>query len=237
MYQGLIFPKITGRPFFYTNFVATVDGKTQVLQNTNAYWPIGSKIDYDTLVELRMYADALVHGKNTVHGFRTLNTLEDPEFQKRRKKLGKNKLLPYVVISGHPDESLTPNLKNSNAGKPILITCEKATVPEALTTILEIERVGKESIDIIKTAKLLYKKGFKHVLVEGGPRLLGSFLKERLIDEIFLTIAPKIFGNQKGKTITMVEGFLFEAKNIPKLKLISIKQVVNELYLRYCVSY
>ena len=237
MYQDITFLRIVGRPFFYTNFISTVDGKTQVLQNTNAYWPIGSKLDHDTLVELRTHADALVHGKNTAYGFRTLNTLEYPQFQKRRKAVGKNELLPYIVISGHPDESLILSLKDSKIGKPILVTTENATIPQALAEIVTIERIGKEYVDIAKTALFFNEKGFKHVLVEGGPHLLGSFLKEQLIDEIFLTIAPKIFGNKNGKTITMVEGFLFEAKNIPKLELISVKQEVNELYLRYRVSY
>src|SRR3989344_8251129 len=102
MYEGITFPTLPNRPFFYTNFVSTADGKIQVLENTNDYWPIGSKLDHDTLVELRTHADALVHGKNTAYGFRTLNTLEYPQFQKRRKAVGKNELLPYIVISGHP---------------------------------------------------------------------------------------------------------------------------------------
>lgn len=82
----------------------------------------------------------------------------------------------------------------------------------------------------------LQSKGYKHILVEGGPTLLGSFLKENLIDEIFLTIAPKIFGNDKGNTLTLVEGYLFPPKATKKLKLLSIKQIGDELFLRYRVN-
>ncbi len=69
--------------------------------------------------------------------------------------------------------------------------------------------------------------------MEGGPILLGSFLAENLLDEIFLTVAPKIFGNEPGKTLTLVESRLFPADEIRNLNLISVKQIEEELFLRY----
>lgn len=91
------------------------------------------------------------------------------------------------------------------------------------------------SHDLKQLSKDLYKKGYKNILVEGGPTLLGSFLKKNLMDEIFLTIAPKIFGSEKGSTLTLVENYLFPKEAIKKLKLLSVKQIENELYLRYKV--
>ena len=68
-YRNLKFPKIKNRPFFYTNFVQTVDGKVQVLKNTKDYWPIGSKLDHEALLELRAYSDCLIHGSNLAKEF------------------------------------------------------------------------------------------------------------------------------------------------------------------------
>ena len=175
-YQNLKFPKVKGRPFFYTNFVQTVDGKVAVKKP--GYWPIGSKTDHLLLTELRDHADCLVHGKNLAAEFGeiTLKSLAE-----------KNLNLPYLV-----------------AQRPL-----------------------KEFV------RKLHKKGYKNVLVEGGPTLLGSFLKAGFLDEIFLTIAPKIFGTEKDATLTLVENYLFPKKAIKKLKLKSVKQIENELYLRY----
>lgn len=188
-YQNLNFPKVKGRPFFYTNFVQTVDGKVAVKKEE--YWPIGNKIDHDVLMELRSYADCLIHGRNLYQQFGeiTIKSLQEKAFQNARKKLGKNPKLPYLV--------------------------------------------GIH--DLKKLTKDLYKKGYKAVLVEGGPTLLGSFLKENLIDEIFLTIAPRIFGSRTGSTLTLVEGYLFPKKAIKKLSLLSVKSLGSELYLRYKV--
>ena len=47
------------------------------------------------------------------------------------------------------------------------------------------------------------------------------------------TMTPKIFGNEPGKALTLVENRLFPAAKIKNLKLISIKQVGDELFLRY----
>ena len=76
IYRDLTFPTIKGRPFFYTNFVQTIDGKVQVTGDPKAYWPLGSEVDYQTLVTLRAQADALVHGKNTAVAFPILKNLE-----------------------------------------------------------------------------------------------------------------------------------------------------------------
>lgn len=207
LYPNLKFPKKTGRPFFYTNFVSTLDGKIQVLDQKE-YWPLGSKVDHDTLMELRAYADCLIHGSKTAQeaAEATLESLDKASFKTLRKKLGKNPVLPYYVVTNHPE-------------KFAKLASKITTVPHNLKLL----------------SKNLYKKGITNVLMEGGPTLLGSFLKANLIDEVFLTIAPKIFGSQKDKTLTLVEGILFPPKAIKKLKLLSVKPVKSEIFLRYMV--
>lgn len=190
-YPNLKFPQIKGRPFFYTNFVQTVDGKVGVKKD--GYWPIGSKLDYQVLVELRSYADCLLHGKNLASQFGeiTKKSIQKKEFKDLRKKLGKSKDLPYITVSTR---------------------------------------------DLEKMADDLYKKGYRHILVEGGPTLLASFLKANLIDEIFLTITPKIYGSETGKTLTLVEDYLFPKNAIKNLSLLSVKKAEHELFLHYKVK-
>ena len=208
VYPNLRFPKRTNRPFFYTNFVSTVDGKVQVLKNARDYWPIGSKADYQLLLELRAHADCLIHGKNLAQQFgeTTLKSLENSAFKKMRKQLGKQPALPYYIISHRP--AALADL-------------------EPRTTIV--------SSDLAILAKKLHKAGFRNVLVEGGPHLLTSFLKINLIDEIFLTITPRIFGNALGSALTLVEGYLFPKNAIINLSLLSVKKLESEIYLRYQV--
>lgn len=218
VYPNLKFPKKNGRPFFYTNFVSTVDGKIQVLENTNDYWPIGSKIDHQVLLELRTYADCLIHGGNLGREFGeiTLNSLNKPSFKLERKKLGKNPQLPYYIVTSRPEAFTAPH--TTSVGSP----------DHDLKIHIVTGPLQKLSQDLLRI-------GYKNVLIEGGPTLLGSFLKINLIDEIFLTIAPKIFGNKNSSTLTLVEGYLFPKKAIKTLSLLSCKKLGSEIYLRYKV--
>jgi dihydrofolate reductase len=76
--------------------------------------------------------------------------------------------------------------------------------------------------------KMLGNMGFKKVLIAGGGKLNSAFMKEKLIDEIYLDIEPTIFG--KGIKLFAEEDF--EAK----LKLIGTKKLSpNEIQLHYKV--
>ena len=205
IYPNLRFPKLTKRPFFYTNFVQTIDGKVKV--KIPGYWPIGSRKDHEVLMELRAHADALIHGGNLAREFgeATVKSLNKISFRTLKVKLGKNPNLPYYIITTKPKEFSRINAKVFSGNLKSLV-------------------------------KQLQNRGYKHVLIEGGPTLLGSFLKENLLDEIFLTIAPKIFGSEKDKTLTLIEGILFPPEAIKKLKLLSIKPIEDEIFLRYTLE-
>lgn len=226
-YPNLRFPKFKNRPFFYANFVASVDGKVQVTKNPKTYWPLGSEFDHQVLTELRSYADVLIHGKNTALSFSTFKNFNKQSFSA-------NKNLIYMVISNNHDEELLKNLKNKKV-KTYLVTHQSANISQKYLNLINILKLGKDMVDLRLLVNHFNKEGLKNILLEGGPNLMGSFFKENLVDEIFLTIAPKIIGNQRNSTLTMVEGFMFKPEKVKKLKLISVKEVKNELFLRYQV--
>lgn len=213
LYQNLVLPTKSYRPFFYTSFVQTADGKAYV--NKKNYWPIGSRVDYETFTDLRARADAIIDGKNTAirFGKPTIDTLHSKSFKKLRESYDKTEQMEYIVLTKTPDETLKNALKNSYGFKPTIF---------------------RE--DIQSLVRYLQKKGSKHVFVDGGPHVIASFLREKLLGEMFLTIAPKIFGNQDNKAITMVEGILLDPHEI-NLKLVSMEKVENEAYLHYKILY
>lgn len=212
IYKNLAFPRLKNRPYFITDFVSTIDGKVWV--NKNGYWPIGSKTDYETFTYLRAHSDAIIDGKNTAirFGKNTIDTINSKSFKTLRKKLGKKEDPKYFVVTRHPDNELKRALENPYDFKPIIF-----------------------SGSIKQMVQQLKKENIKHVFIDGGPQLIASFLQECLIDEVFLTIAPKIFGNEQNKTLTMVEGILFKPSHIKNLKFVSSIPYKNEIYLRYKV--
>lgn len=236
VYPDLKLPEFSDRPFYYSNFVSTIDGKVQILENTADYWPLGSELDYQTLIELRTYADVLIHGKNTALPHPTLNSLSKDAFWEWRKKNGNDRPITYLVISNNPSDDLISKLdSNHEKVKTMIVTAESAKVSNDLNHATEVVRLGKESVDLKKLSDFLFRRGHKRVLVEGGPTLMGKFMKYNLIDEVFLTIAPKIVGNNQN-TLTMVEGELLLPEEVKKLEVMSVKNIESELYIRYKVK-
>jgi riboflavin biosynthesis pyrimidine reductase len=210
LYDTLDFPQIPNRPFFYTDFVSTIDGK--VFVKKDGYWPIGSKTDFETFTYLRAHADVIIDGKGSAAAFgdRAIETFNSERFKQLRGGLGKNELVDYIILTNHPDEKIE-NLKNNSYN----------FVPTILSNNLD------------ELIEYLNDKQYQTVFIDGGPTLLASIIERNMLDEIFLTISPKIYGNEKDQTLTMVEGKLFDPNNIPEFEIISVKQVENEVFLRY----
>jgi riboflavin biosynthesis pyrimidine reductase len=77
----------------------------------------------------------------------------------------------------------------------------------------------------------------KLILVEGGPRLLGDFYAEGLVDEQFLTLAPQIAGRDAGdRRLSLVMGKVFAPHNALWGTLIDVRRGSSHLFLRYSFS-
>lgn len=72
----------------------------------------------------------------------------------------------------------------------------------------------------------LSKRGIKHLLVEGGPTVVGSFLKDKLADEIVVYVTPKILGNRGAADIA--EG-LVKLDNDIQLHYVRIKGIGDDV--------
>ena len=74
----------------------------------------------------------------------------------------------------------------------------------------------------------------KRVLVEGGPRLLATFYKERLVDEQFLSLAPQLAGREMGDArMGLVMGKTFAPRDPLWGRLTDARQGSRLLFLRY----
>lgn len=87
---------------------------------------------------------------------------------------------------------------------------------------------GKK-IDLKELLAKMRQDGVKILLVEGGPNINWQLFEQNLVEELFLTISPKILGGRDYKTI--VDGKQYP---IPRRgKLVSVYTHDNELFLRY----
>lgn len=169
------------------------------------FWPIGSETDRRLMEELEGRADMVMQGAGTVRVWHGKIRVEGAK--------------PFATIT-----------KSGRIGKLIRSTLVFTTGQVALKISGPHQEIKVKNLRAM--LKYLRKQGVKLLLVEGGGILNWHFFKENVVDELFLTVAPKLFGGRDYKSI--VDGKQFA---IPRRgRLISLSQHDNELFLRYTFS-
>ncbi|MGB9125498.1 MAG: 2,5-diamino-6-(ribosylamino)-4(3H)-pyrimidinone 5'-phosphate reductase [Nitrosotalea sp.] len=208
------------RPYVIVSAAISIDGK---LATRTRRSNLSSKKDLIRVHELRNTVDAILVGRNTI-------SIDDPLLTVRYVK-GKNPIRIILDSMG----SISPKsrvIKTAKKIQTILVVSENApvTVERFIAKGVEVIRCGKNKIDLKKLLEILGKKGIKRILVEGGGTTNWYFFKERLVDEISLTVTPFVLGGSTA--ISLVEGDGFG--EIPdSFKLKKIEKIQNEIVLHY----
>jgi riboflavin-specific deaminase-like protein len=211
------------RPFVATNFAATVDGRATI---HGVSGPIGSATDTEMLAGLRTRFDAVMIGAGTMRAERYGRVIADQEKREHRERLG----LPHdplmVIVSGRLDLPWDAPLFTAGGGRVLIFTASEAEPPETATSLQIVRHEG--AVDIPKA--LLYlrrERGIRALLCEGGPRLHAELEGGGFVDDLFLTIAPKLTG---GEAPRIVEG---ELPALAELELAWLLEEEGELFARY----
>jgi len=212
------------RPFVATNFAATVDGRATI---GGVSGPIGSATDTEMLARLRTRFDAVMIGAGTMRAERYGRIVADQEQRERRERIG----LPHdplmVIVSGRLDLPWDAPLFTEGAGRVLIFTASEAEPPETATTLRVVRHEG--GVDLAKALQhLRHERGVRALLCEGGPHLHGQLWSAGLVDELFLTTAPKLTGATAPR---IVEGDPLAAPNA--LQLAWLLEHDGELFARY----
>ncbi len=94
--------------------------------------------------------------------------------------------------------------------------------------------LGKSKVDLKRLLSVLKDIGINKLLVEGGGEINWSMLTNDLVDEVIVTIAPRIVGGRKAVTLVEGQGFAKVINGI-KLKLYKVSKNDSEVVLFYRV--
>ena len=224
--------KKSRRPKVLVNFAMTLDGKISTRAGTPSAFT--SKADKRRLSEIRAMGDALLVGRNTVASDGMTMGISAADLREERVAAGKSPVPIRVIVSekGRFDPAWKV-FKNSDS---LLILCTAKEIPDRVARqfppfvqILEFpgEKISMEGL--LEMLRSIW--GVKTLVCEGGPTLLKSFLEADAVDELFLTVAPLIFGGTGAMSLTgLPEGFLPEER---RFRLASLKEESGEAYLHY----
>lgn len=212
------------RPFVAVNFVATLDGRAAIEGRSG---PIGSPTDTKMLAGLRTRFDAVMIGAGTMRAERYGRVVASQEQRERRERLG----LPHdplvVIVSGSLDLPWDAPLFTAGGGRVLIFTSSGARPPETATTVRVVRHEG--AVNLAEAMRQLRsERGVRALICEGGPHLHAQLQAQGLVDDLFLTIAPKLSGAEDAPRIT--EG---PVHGVVDLELDWLLEADGELFTRY----
>jgi riboflavin-specific deaminase-like protein len=211
------------RPHVATNFAATVDGRATI---AGVSGPIGSSTDTEMLARLRTRFDAVMIGAGTMRAERYGRLVADQEQRERRERIGLPPDPLMVIVSGRLDLPWDAPLFTDGGGRVLIFTASEAEPPETATSLRIVRH--ESLVDVAAALRhLRQERGIRALLCEGGPRLHAELHAEDLVDDLFLTIAPKLAG---GGAPRIVEG---ELPAVAELELAWLLERDGELFARY----
>jgi riboflavin-specific deaminase-like protein len=211
------------RPFVAMNFAATVDGRATIGGVSGA---IGSDADTAMLAGLRTRFDAVMIGAGTMRAERYGRLAANPQTRERRERLGLPPDPLMVIVSGRLDLPWDASLFTDGGGQVLIFTASEAEPPRVATPLQVVRHDG--FVNMVEALRHLRReRGIRALLSEGGPGLHGELEGGGLVDELFLTTAPKLSG---GDAPRIVEGDLPE---VAPLELAWLLEQDGELFARY----
>jgi 2,5-diamino-6-(ribosylamino)-4(3H)-pyrimidinone 5'-phosphate reductase len=210
------------------NAAMTVDGKIATSLGDSA---ISSKEDLLRVHELRASVDGIVVGISTV-------LADDPRLTVRlAAKQDKRKYPVRIIIDSTGKIPLDSRiLRTASKIRTIVAVTELAHTD----TISKIKKMGamvivsgRQRVNLKKVLSIVKKMGIKRILVEGGGEINWSLFSLGLVNELIVTIAPKIVGGRKATTLVEGGGYPSVSNGI-KLQLKKVQMQNNgELVLYY----
>lgn len=231
------------RGWVFANFVSSIDGVVSLDVPGSAQ---ASKISHGDpndrfmLALLRAAADAVIVGAGTLR--KEGGGLWTPEhvlpecaadFAALRRAMGKRDRLLMVLVTASGDLDLrAPALAE---GAPVLVLTTEAGARRLAKAPPHLDVRARDrwsAADMVAVSAQV--AGGDRILTEGGPTILGQFLRERALDELFLTVAPRLVGrSQLARRLALVEGVAFAPEDARETRLVSVKTGGDYLFLRF----
>jgi riboflavin-specific deaminase-like protein len=215
------------RPYAITNFALTLDGQATIAGRSGS---IGSDADTAMLVGLRTRVDAVMIGAGTMRAERYGRVVGDPAKRERREQGGLAPDPLMVIVSGRLDLPWDAPLFTEGFGKVVIYTALEDDPPQTETPVHVIRPEAEIDLAALM-ATLRSEHGVRALLCEGGPRLHAQLIEAELVDELYVTHAPKLGGGDGPGLV----GGLMERERPLELAWLLHEESTGELFGRYRV--
>ena len=221
------------KPYVILNAAMTLDGK--IATETGSSNTSG-KEDLIRVHELRKEVDAIMVGINTV-------IADDPRLTVHKIESKKEDNPIRVVVDGKGRIPIESRITNNDAPTIIAVSDDYKSDLTASDKYQVLKNkgvdfffAGEKQVDLVKLMNYLYEKGVKTLMLEGGSTLNFSMIKDGLIDEIRICVAPMVVGGVNAISLFGGDGFMTMDESV-KLELVDSFSCGKDLVLKYKVKY
>jgi riboflavin biosynthesis pyrimidine reductase len=188
------------RPFVRCNMISSLDGAIAVGGRSGM---LGGPPDRKVFQALRSLADVVVVGAGTARAEGYGPVRLDAELRARRRQRGLEEVPPIAVVtrSGVLDWS-SPFFTEAEQRPVVFAPSDTASVVgEQAAGAADVLEAGESRVDPALVLGHLHRRGHRSVLLEGGPGLNADFVGASLLDELCLTLAPRLVAGSGSRVL------------------------------------
>ena len=218
------------RPYTVVNFAATVEGNVSIAGRSGA---IGDAGDRALFHALREHVDAVLAGTGTLRAEGYGRILGKPERRQRRTEAGLSPE-PLACVISRSGELPTGIPLFAEPEAEIVVFSPRKTQLDGIAAVVHPEPYDPAGEHPLAEVMAILRDRYdvRVLLCEGGPTLFASLLRESLVDELFLTLAPKLSGGDDGPSVTAGQPL----RELVELRIRWVLERDDSLYLRYALT-
>jgi 2,5-diamino-6-(ribosylamino)-4(3H)-pyrimidinone 5'-phosphate reductase len=209
------------RPYVILNIAVTADGKTDTV--TRRGTAISSPQDRQRVDCLRAESDAIMVGGRTLLGDDPRLTVKSAALRAQRRAQGLSENPIKVGVVSNATLRSDSRFLTAGPARMVLFTTQQTDLQQAENLRkcgAEVVVMGEKQVDLPGAMQHLKNMGIEKLLVEGGGTLNMELMKLKLIDEVYVSIAPLIFGG--GSAPTFADGAGLERDQAIHLRLLEV---------------
>ncbi len=179
-----------GRPHVRVNMISSLDGAIAVGGRSGG---LGGPADGRLFFVLRSLADVVLVGAGTMRAEGYGPVRLEAKLTEARRSRGQRDVPAIAVVTRSCHLDWTAPFFTEAEARPIVITVAEAAANAGRAKgVADVIVAGESSVDLDRALRALGEKGFRSVLGEGGPRLNAELTSRGLLDELCLTLSPRI---------------------------------------------
>ncbi len=212
------------RPEIILVIASSLDGRIAFPEGGETH--LGSEYDKQLLNTSLTKVDATLFGSGTLKAHQGTFLIKKKNFLKNKQEISVNQ--PISIIAGN-SENFSKSWGYFNQPIRRWLISSNRNIKDSN---VDFDKKLLYQNSWLHTLNILRKEGIKRIALLGGAKLIESFFKEDLIDEIKITICPKVIGGKYTWIPFKEKNEIFNFENKWKIKMTKVLKT-SEVFIHY----